>query len=116
MFKRIAAAFAAILMLVAVGLSACANNSKELAATPAASLPKHDTSALTYTADAHGTVRMIGGWYHADNEIETEDGNIWGVNTESISQWDFLLVWFDDMNTPEVEDDQIIEIWKGVYD
>lgn len=63
-----------------------------------------------------GQIRMIGGWYHDENIIETEDGNLWELNTESINEWELLLIWFDDMGTPEIEDDEIIKVWSEVYD
>ena len=59
---------------------------------------------------------MIGGWYHAENTIETEDGHLWNLNTEDINEYEFLLVWFDTMNTPEIEDDQIVKVWTELYD
>lgn len=95
------------------------NNSKdeELAATSVESPSKYDTSALeAWCGEPKGTVRMIGGWYADKTHIETEDGNLWEMNTESINEFELLLIWFDDMNTPETEDDEIIKIWSEVYD
>lgn len=63
-----------------------------------------------------GQIRMIGGWYNSPDTIETEDGNLWELNTEDINEWELLLVWFDDMGTPDIQDDQIIKVWSEVYD
>ena len=79
--------------------------------------PHFDTTFLdSWCGEPTGQIRMIGGWYHAENAIETEDGHLWGLNTEGINEYEFLLVWFDTMDTPEIEDDQIVKVWTELYD
>lgn len=79
-------------------------------------VPHFDTTYLSYwCGESTGIIRMIGGWYHTENTIETEDGHLWNLNTEDINEYEFLLVWFDTMNTPEIEDDQIVKVWTELY-
>ena len=136
-FTRYCAISVTVCMLI---LAACVsglwyttiNNSKELAAGEVISaeyqanspddhsLPQtshYNTDYIdSWCGEPAGQIRMIGGWYHDENIIETEDGNLWELNTESIHEWELLLIWFDDMGTPEIEDDQIIKVWSEVYD
>lgn len=94
------------------------NNSEDRACgEPLETSSKYDITALeAWCGEPQGACRMIGGWYHDANTIETEDGALWDVNTDSINEYEFLLVWFDTMGTEETEDDQIIKIWSEVYD
>jgi hypothetical protein len=80
-------------------------------------VPHFDTTSLdSWCGEPTGQIRMIGGWYHAENAIETEDGHLWDLNTEGINEYEFLLVWFDTLNTPEIEDDKIVKVWTELYD
>lgn len=124
MKKRWLLVILALLVLTLVSASVRAadlNKSKdkegeELAATPVESPSKYDTSALeAWCGEPKGTVRMTAGWYSALDTIETEDGNLWELNTEDIPEYALLLIWFDDMGTPEIEDDQIIKVWQEIY-
>lgn len=104
---------------IVVSDQATANNSKteEVCGGAVESASKYDVSYLeAWCGEPVGTVRMIAGWYADKDTIETEDGNLWALNTESINEWELLLIWFDDMGTPQVEDDQIIKVWSEVYD
>lgn len=124
-----------ILFTVGIYVAAASSNNKEneepaagevisstdLAMSPDEHEPPHtsrfDTTALdSWCGEPNGTIRMIGGWYYAPDTIETEDGNLWELNTEDINEYELLLIWFDDMGTPEIEDDQIIKVWSEVYD
>lgn len=77
----------------------------------------YDIASLpTWDEAPQSSVRMIYGWYYAQGEIETSDGHIWDLNTDGINKYETVLLWFDTMNTPEIEDDQIVKVWKEVYD
>lgn len=124
MKKRWLLVILALLILTLVSASVRAaglNKSKdkegeELAAAPVESSSKYDTSALeAWCGEPKGTVRMTAGWYSALDTIETEDGELWELNTEDIPEYALLLIWFDDMGTPEIEDDQIIKVWQEIY-
>lgn len=115
----------ALLGLIIFGLLLCLvyadNKSKKdfevSAAARSVNSTQYDTTPLPVWDEApKSSVRMIYGNYSAENEIATDDGNLWEVNTERIQPEETLLVWFDTKNTPEIEDDAIIKIWKGVYD
>lgn len=138
MVKRVNFCIACLIFLALVGLvmgKANANNSKEneepaagkvISSTDLAMSPDdhalpqtshyNTTSLDSWCGEPVGQVRMIGGWYHDKDTIETEDGNLWELNTEDINEYELLLIWFDDMGTPEIEDDQIIKVWSEVYD
>ena len=119
MKKAITIIFAAAIILVVffatIRPAYCTDG---IAAAPVESASKYDISALeAWCGEPRGTCRMIGGWYYDYNTIETEDGHLWELNTESINEWELLLIWFDDMGTPDnVEDDQIVKVWSEVYD
>jgi len=115
----------ALLALVCVflvgGYALAANNSKEDEETcggAVESATQYDITALeAWCGETVGACRMIGGWYFDEGVIETQDGNLWRVNTNQIGEWEFLLIWFDDMGTTdEIGDDQIVKIWSEVYD
>lgn len=90
---------------------------EERAAGWSVNATQYDTTPLpTWDEAPESSVRMIYGWYNKDGEIITADGNLWGMNTEEINPEETLLIWFDTKNTPEVQDDEIVKIWKGVYD
>lgn len=133
--KVIAAVLCIILLTAGIYAAATPNHSKEnaepaagevisstdLAMSPDEYEPPHtsrfDTTALdSWRGEPAGQIRMISGWYFAPDTIETEDGNLWELNTEDINEYELLLIWFDDMGTPEIEDDQIIKVWSEVYD
>lgn len=113
------------LLLLSCGIAATAthnpNKSKEveeeIAAVAIESPTHYDTSALeAWCGEPHGNIRMIAGWYIQPNTIQTEDGSWWSLNTKSINENECLLIWFDDMGTPEIVDDEIIKVWSEVYD
>ena len=85
---------------------------RELAAARSAVTSDHDLRGNK----ADSAIREVKGHYFAEDTILTEDGNMWSVNTDGIMDCELLLVWFDTMGTDSVEDDQIIEIWRTVYD
>ena len=125
MKKRWLLVILALLVLTLVSASVRAaglNKSKdeegeEIAAVPVESASKYDTSYLeAWCGEPKGTVRMLAGWYTDKTHIYTEDGEIWEMNTEGINEYELLLIWFDDMGTPEIEDDQIIKVWQEIYD
>lgn len=113
-----------VAILISCGVAAAThnpNNSKEVKEIAAAVIesPLHyyDTSALdSWCGEPCGGIRMIAGWYVQPDTIETEDGNWWSLNTESINPDECLLIWFDDKGTPEITDDEIIKVWSEVYD
>lgn len=87
------------------------------AAAPIESSKSLETSMLkSWCGELVGDCRMIGGWFFQENAIQTQDGHIWDMNTESINPHELLLIWFDDMGTSQIEDDQIIRIWSEIYD
>ena len=110
----------ALALFLSVVYAEHTNKSKEdeeCAAGWSVNTTQYDTTLLPAWVEApESSVRMIYGWYYAQDEIETTDGNLWGLNTDEILPEDSLLIWFDTMNTPEIEDDQIVKVWKGVYD
>lgn len=112
MKKKIAsgAALAAALLLVyIVGLWYPLSRVK--ATEPENTTSKFDVSVLeTWCGEPVGTIRMVGGWYYEPNTLEDETGNLWGF--DGIEDEAFYLVWIDDMGTPEIEDDEILKIWK----
>lgn len=111
------AAFALFLCVVYAEYETKNKRNEECAAGWSVNTTQYDTTPLPAWVEApESSVRMIYGWYNKDGEIITADGNLWGLNTEEILPEDSLLIWFDTMNTPEIEDDQIVKVWKGVYD
>ncbi len=72
---------------------------------------KFDVSTIeTWCGRPVGTIRMIGAWAHDNNTFEDETGNLWKY--DNVDKQAFYLLWIDDMNTPEIEDDEIIKIWQ----
>lgn len=99
-----------------VGNATCQDDSPDELALPQTSYP-YDLSAIDeWCGEPIGKIRMIAGWLSNPGEIETEDGNLWGISTPGIEENDLLLIWFDDMGTPDVSDDIIMKIWKEVHD
>lgn len=80
--------------------------------------PTEDYFDLTYLYNwcgrPVGNLRMIGAWFNESGELVDEAGNKWEWFGEKDNEALFLL-WVDDMGTPEVEDDQIIKLWREVY-
>ena len=119
--KKTALAFLAIIFALVVANKR--QESRENAATALAahtaslSIPSQfDISALeSWETEAHGTIHMIGGWYHSEGVIQTEDGHLWGMDTSGMNPYQFVLVWLDDQGTPQVEDDTIFRTWVEMY-
>lgn len=109
-YQRIFWCIIAILLCV---IGAIVVVSKQATAESAAT-PLYDTTDLDYR-ETQSTCRMIGGWYHSKDVIETADGRLWNVNTDGINEYEFLLVWFDTMDTQEKDDDRIVKMWREVY-
>lgn len=61
-------------------------------------------------------VRMVGaviigesaGWW----ELMDDYGEIWYIEKLDLLPDDFLLIWIDDMNTDDIQDDEIIKVWR----
>lgn len=102
------AALIAIMILVAVLLNRLNENIE-----PAV----FDCSALeVWDGDfSDGNIRMVGGWVYSDGVLETEDGMLWGYDTENLTYEDFLLVWIADGHTEKVTDDVVLKVWKESY-
>lgn len=106
----------ALLVSMALTFSAVAlNKQEEKENKERAASTVYDTSDLA-CEELVGNCRMSYARYYDANGIETTDGNVWDVSTDSINPYELLLVWFDDMGTEEIEDDTIIEIWRTIYD
>lgn len=74
-----------------------------------------DMSALdTWCGRPVGSLRVIGGIKYDKNSVLTDDGHIWSFENLDIQYDQLYLIWFDDMGTKEVDDDEIIKIWKEV--
>lgn len=78
---------------------------------------KFDTSALEeWCGEPTGTIRMLGAWIDEDGNLEDETGNLWAWGG-TIPNCGFCLVWIDDMNTPDiVQDDEIVKLWVEFND
>ena len=103
----------AILFALTAGLWFTAVNNSKVQET--CGDPSYSSLEHVLTPD-QPTVRMIYGKYHSPDTIETTDGNLWALNTDDINEYESLLVWFDDMGTSEIEDDQIYKVWREIYD
>lgn len=81
-----------------------------------------DTTAIDVwcRGDDLGTVRMVGAWV-AEHEGQTytlhdEQGNAWTVESITLHEDDWLLLWIADNHTTEdVTDDVIIKTWAEAY-
>lgn len=76
---------------------------------------KFDMSALeAWCGSPVGKIRMMGAWVNPNDStvLLTEDGNSWQFDHKMDSA--FYLIWFDDMGTEDVLDDEILKIWKEV--
>lgn len=67
-------------------------------------------------------VRIACGWIiDKDGDlltIEDEDGNIWEVEVgygENFEVDEYLCIFFDKMDTDNIEDDEIVKLWKEVW-
>lgn len=87
----------------------------ESAAAPVDSAATYDVSTLPAHSETKNTIRMDYAQYYGEDIIQTSDGNLWEMNTEEIDPYQLLLIWFDTKNTPEIEDDSIIDVWRQVY-
>lgn len=111
MKKKIASGAAVAAVLLLYTLILWYPLSKAVATEPENTASKFDVSVLeTWCGEPVGTIRMVGGWYYEPNTLEDETGNLWGF--DGIEDEAFYLVWIDDMGTPEIEDDEILKIWK----
>lgn len=106
----------------ALGNTSSSSQLVEPAETLPTSAPVFDTNALNDWCNGgdEGTIRMvegfpikhnIHGWY-----IEDGYGNEWLIDGISLSEYDFLLLWIVDNNTPDdVTDDSIIKVWREAH-
>ena len=93
-----------------------AQTSIEQAAKPACEV--FDVSALSGWCGAgeYGTVRMVGAVITGEAagcwELMDDHGEIWYVEKLDLNVDDFLLIWIDDMGTDDIQDDEIIKVWR----
>lgn len=77
-----------------------------------------DVSALSGWCGAgeFGTVRMVGAVITGEAagcwELMDDHGECWYVEKLDLLPDDFLLIWIDDMNTDDIQDDEIIKVWR----
>lgn len=77
-----------------------------------------DVSALSGWCGAGecGTVRMVGAVIIGEAagcwELMDDHGEIWYIEKLDLFPDDFLLIWIDDMNTDDIQDDEIIKVWR----
>ena len=77
-----------------------------------------DVSALSGWCGAGecGTVRMVGAVIIGEAagcwELMDDYGEIWYVEKLDLLPDDFLLIWIDDMGTDDIQDDEIIKVWR----
>lgn len=77
-----------------------------------------DVSALSGWCGAGecGTVRMVGAVIIGEAagcwELMDDHGEIWYIEKLDLLPDDFLLIWIDDMNTDDIQDDEIIKVWR----
>ena len=77
-----------------------------------------DVSALSGWCGAGecGTVRMVGAVITGEAagcwELMDDYGEIWYVEKLDLNADDFLLIWIDDMGTDDIQDDEIIKVWR----
>lgn len=71
-----------------------------------------DTSGIDLRGqETVGNVRAVcADRYEDSNLLIDHTGNVWEVNLPLESKALYQL-WFDDMGTPEIEDDEIIDVW-----
>jgi hypothetical protein len=53
---------------------------------------------------------LVPGYYYANGEVVTEDGNVWGYTSESINGDSAVDVLFDSNGTEAIYDDIIVGI------
>ena len=88
----------------------------EQAAKPAYEV--FDVSALSGWCGAgeYGTVRMVGAIITGEAtgcwELMDDYGEIWYIEKLDLNTDDFLLIWIDDMGTDDIQDDEIIKVWR----
>lgn len=67
-------------------------------------------------AGEYGTVRMVGAVIIGEAagcwELMDDHGEIWYIEKLDLLPDDFLLIWIDDMNTDDIQDDEIIKVWR----
>lgn len=67
-------------------------------------------------AGEYGTVRMVGAVIVRESagcwKLMDDYGEIWYIEKLDLSPDDFLLIWIDDMNTDDIQDDEIIKVWR----
>lgn len=77
-----------------------------------------DVSALSGWCGAGecGTVRMVGAVITGEAagcwELMDDHGEIWYIEKLNLLPDDFLLIWIDDMGTDDIQDDEIIKVWR----
>lgn len=66
-----------------------------------------------------GSIRFVGAEVYAREgntlTLIDEQGNLWDVEALNIDDNDFLLLWINDNDTDDVEDDTIIKVWREAY-
>lgn len=67
-------------------------------------------------AGEYGTVRMVGAVIVGESagcwELMDDHGECWYIEKLDLLPDDFLLIWIDDMGTDDIQDDEIIKVWK----
>lgn len=67
-------------------------------------------------AGEYGTVRMVGAVIVGESagcwKLMDDYGEIWYIEKLDLLPDDFLLIWIDDMNTDDIQDDEIIKVWR----
>lgn len=77
-----------------------------------------DISALSGWCGAGecGTVRMVGAVIVGESagcwELMDDHGECWYIEKLDLLPDDFLLIWIDDMGTDDIQDDEIIKVWR----
>lgn len=77
-----------------------------------------DVSALSGWCGAgeFGAVRMVGAVITGEAagcwELMDDHGECWYVEKLDLLPDDFLLIWIDDMGTDDIQDDEIIKVWR----
>lgn len=92
-------------------------------ATTAIELPNHfDTSPLESwcgVADCDNIIMIGAELASVDKEAGTailidENGDLWEVHNDTLSFYDYYLIWIDNHGTESKWDDEVIKIWAEV--
>lgn len=80
-----------------------------------------ETDVSTWCGEPTGNIRTttasIEAWTsHGTFSIKDEEGYTWYLeDMGEVEPDDFFLVWFDDMGTENIYDDEVIKLWREVH-